>query len=271
MKRIDELIQTLNSTEDTISIKPVEAILLSELYSESIKINERGELLLTRDTVIDFSNFIFSNPTEFLKYVKSIETKIDQTNEKNKVKLGDLLFMMRNARKFGLSINKEAGENDYKIKAAIHEKNFKNTVINFVPEDNIVDESYVFKTGNTRVKNLYIEQEEEELNDAEENSNVEEVVKLNNGRILIVLKDGTKIEKDDFNIYSIEHPEENIDKRIENKSKGQNGLVNEHKKEEDENLTFFKNYVARFGNLDAREEKLKKPEFLRYRAMLDAV
>ena len=73
-KRIEDLIISLSETKDKFSVNAVEAILIVELFSDSVLVNEYGELVIDVKTVNEFSKTIYHDPMKFISYIKSVET-----------------------------------------------------------------------------------------------------------------------------------------------------------------------------------------------------
>ena len=95
---------------------------------------------------------------KFITYIKAIETKLDLANEDNKIELGDVLYMMRNAKKFGLNIEDDDSDLTYKIKSAIHESEYKDVVMRIVDNvEELVEETQ--QQANVILTNTYLENE----------------------------------------------------------------------------------------------------------------
>lgn len=135
-ERIEKLIILLNESKERVSVNAVEAILIVELFADSVLVNEQGELVISVQTAKAFSKEIYHDPMKFITYVKSVENRIDISNPQNKIELSDVLYMMRNAKKFGLYMNEDDSDAVYKIKSAIHESNYKDVVVKIVEDIN---------------------------------------------------------------------------------------------------------------------------------------
>ena len=254
-KRIEDLIFLLNKTKGKVQVNAVEAIMLVELFSDSVLVNENGELVIDLKTALNFSKAIYHDPMKFITYIKAVETKLDLNNKDNKIELGDVLYMMRNARKFGLYMENNDTDLVYKIKSAIHEADYKDVTINIVEDfnntkddDNKVEDSVPTKTilRNTYKADSKTKENEELIDD----KNIASFEKLDDGKIRVTTKDGIIITKDDTMIYSLIQPEEDEVKSLE------------IKREEIEKLahvedTRLKDYISKFGKLDVYEEEHK--------------
>lgn len=243
-KRIENLIILLDETKDKVSVNAVEAILIVELFSETVLVNEQGELVIDVKTAKDFSKTIYDDPMKFIAYIKSIENKIDIENPENKVEFGDVLYMMRNAKKFGLYINDDDSDVVYKIKSAIHESNYKDVVIKIVQDVSVEHETY----SNTSIilNNLH---KKEEIENREEDSlddNIKSAEKTEDGKVRLTMKDGKVFTKDDFIIYQVETPEEeNTSHKSNQKNKNTPSLL----VAENKNSEAVQEYISRFGKL----------------------
>ncbi|MBW6487465.1 hypothetical protein [Sulfurimonas sp.] len=263
-ERIENLIILLNESKEKISVNAVEAILIVELFSDSVLVNEQGELVISIQTAKAFSKEIYHDPMKFITYVKSVENRIDMTNSQNKIELSDVLYMMRNAKKFGLYMNEDDSDVVFKIKSAIHESNYKDVVVKIVEDINqIVQNDYAI--NNIVLNNTY---RPENLDEPERDSPIEKIEKINeNGRVKLTMKNGTLIEKDDYVFYSVQTLEQRQEAEQKNVKK------TNHKEEhltqilEQANDTFVQEYIARFGELDLHEEANKEKRIFKDRAL----
>lgn len=128
-ERIKDLVQRLNSTHSKFTIKAAEAFMIVDLFADSVKINNDGELIIDVNSAKLFSQTIFNDPMKFITYIKSIEKKIDLAASKEKIPLEDVLYMMRNAKKFALDSTDNETELAYKIKKAVHDNYYKDVTV----------------------------------------------------------------------------------------------------------------------------------------------
>lgn len=154
----------------------------------------------------------------FITYVKSLESKINFDDEKNKIDLEDVLFMMRNSKKYALDLESEDTDLIFNIKSAVHENNYADVVINIISTEEQINEDVDYELVNTyeetkEKSNIVSSDEKSKSNKKdddekskellEKNQNLASVIRLENGHIQITSKDGVVIEKDDLKIYSI--------------------------------------------------------------------
>ena len=246
-KRIEALVKNLLETKGTVSISSVEAMLLVELYSDSVVITESGEFVIDINTAKKFSEMIMGNPKKFIAYVKSLEKKVDINNKNNKVELNEVLYMMRNARKFGLNIKEKKEDNlIFKVTSAIHESDYSDVVVKIVDahdKDNI--ENINRQNKQIILQNIANKDEKNnQPNDLKSNDNVESFEKLDDGKIKITLKDGTIITKDDLMIFDVQTPKE----------------------DENENESEVEEYKSLFGELTGFEKSNIDKRLFKYRA-----
>ena len=268
-KRIEALVENLLKTKGTVSISSVEAMLLVELYSDSVVITESGEFVIDINTAKKFSQTILDNPKKFIAYVKSLEKKVDINNKNNKVELNEVLYMMRNARKFGLNIKEKKEDNlIFKVTSAIHESDYSDVVVKIVDahdSDNIEN----INPQNKQIILQNIANKDEKNNQPsglESNDSVESFEKLDDGKIKITLKDGTIITKDDLMIFDVQVPKED-----ENENNGKNNIAqtdynNLIQQEEDKDESEIEEYKSLFGDLGGFEKSNIDKRLFKYRA-----
>lgn len=245
-ERIEQLIILLNESKDKVSVNAVEAILIVELFADSVLVNEQGELVVDIKTAKEFSQTIYHDPMKFITYIKSIETRIDINNPKNKIELSDVLYMMRNAKKFGLYINEEDTDAVFKIKSAIHESNYKDVVIKIV--EDVETEREISSNTNVILNNVH--ENVTDKNNFIDDGNIKSVERLDNNRVKLIMKDGTQVVKDDFVIYEAIPPESEDEPR-KNSQERKEQL---HKVLNEESNSTIQEYVSRFGQLDMHEK-----------------
>ncbi|MDF1876119.1 hypothetical protein JHD48_10280 [Sulfurimonas sp. SAG-AH-194-I05] len=201
---------------------------------------------------------------KFLKYVKAIEKNININNLENKIPLGDVLYMMRNARRFGLELTEISDEEDVdlvmRIKTSIHESGYNDVTVKIVGDK---------QNNNTKVAgtNVYLtntfkdEKEENEKQNEETESpkpirdvNIISSRRLEDGLMEITLRDGTTLRKDNYKMHSIVFP--NSDSSNQEERKIIERKIEKNKLEEAE-INEIQKYVRRFGELDFFEEKHK--------------
>jgi len=263
-EKIEDLIGILNSNKDEVIISAVEAIMISELYADEIKISEDGSLVINLDTIHKFTKYIFNNPYEFTLYIKAVQTKIDATNSNNKIPLKDVLFMMRNAKKFGLKNNSQDTEINLSIKSLIHEANYENVTVKIIDNINFYSNNLppVTQTLNdTKNEIVFINEYVPKDDDKNTNENLpfEKIELLEDGKIKITTKD-KEIIKDDAIIYSIK----DLNKTTVNKHSGTTNTQS-NSTEQDESISQdeLDYYTNMYGELNSFEKENKN--FLRYR------
>lgn len=204
-KRIESIISSLKGTTGRVSISAVEAILLVEHFSERVVLNQNGELVIDFKTSQDFCQKIYDDPMAFITYIKAVENQIDLGREQNKIELGTILYMMRNAKKFGL-YNDDDTEFSFKIKSAIHSADYKDVIINIIDdtssidynENEIQEQEYVL---------ININEEHDKQSQKTSEQSFKKIEKLDGSKIKITMNDDYEIIKDDLQIYSIIKPE----------------------------------------------------------------
>jgi hypothetical protein len=261
--RIEKLIINLHECKDTVSVNAIEAIMIVELFSESILINELGELVIDAKTAQKFSQTIYHNPLKFIKYIKAVESKLDLTKDDNKIDLADVLYMMRNAKKFGLHLEKDETELTYKIKSAIHASGYNDVVIRIVDDvqEFEEDDSTRIILSNTFLDNTTVKKVEPFRDD-----NIAEAEMLEGGKVRLTMKDGTVTVKDDNVVYSRTEPVivEEKESNTQFKKEVIENIVATLAHKED---TKIQDYIGRFGKLDVYEENNKKDFKFRDRSL----
>lgn len=195
-KRMENLISTLTNTTGRVSVNAIEAILIVEHFSDKVELNELGELVIDIKTVNEFCKKIYDDPMAFITYLKSVENKIDLDKKNNEIEFGTILYMMRNAKKFGLYSNDSDNDFTFKIKSAIHESNYKDVVINIQDAED--------KQGNI------FQIEDKDFILVNTNKDFEKEVEKVGDKIKIITHDDYEILKDDIQIYSIKKPNEAV-------------------------------------------------------------
>jgi len=264
-KRIESLVENLLKTKGTITISSIEAMLLVELYSDSVVITEDGEFVININTAKKFSKTIMENPKKFIAYIKSLEKKVDVNNKSNKVELGEVLYMMRNARKFGLNIAEKKEDNlIFKVTSAIHENKYSDVVIKIVDPHDMSDIDDILPQNNHIIlQNISSKNENDaQPSDLQSNSSVESFEKLDDGKIKITLKNGMIITKDDLMIFDVQIPEVEDEGRANKENNLQKDFIDLNTEEDTE----VDEYKSLFGELSAFEKKNIEKRLFKYRA-----
>lgn len=241
-KRIEILVDLLKNTKGKISITAAEAIMLVEIFSSKISISQNGELVISFGTANEFALSIYNDPMKFITYIKSVEERVNLDYINNKIDLGEVLYMLRNARKFGLEMDKE-DESDLiiTIKSAIYKSELQDVIIDIVEDNNkqsvnfkdeVLINTYSVDENNAKEIKQEIQDKKDEEKLLKENDNIASVIRLENGHIIVTSKDGVVIEKDDLNIYSVYDPAEennqnNNDKTSSGGTSNLSNLVND--------------------------------------------
>ena len=298
-KRMDNLIELLQNSKGKIKVSAVEAIMLVEQFSKSVLVNQDGSIVIDMKTANNFANDIFNDPMKFITYIKAIESKIDLENNNNKTDLADVLYMMRNARKFGLNLEDDDSKLIMNIKSAIHKSDYEDVVIDIVIEKknrfnnskkeklinkiitptcegrdeikSVLTDAKIMETEKMKktkiIDGIFVDEERDKENSKEflnENTNIESVVRLENGHVQIISKDGIVIEKDDVQIYSIVDLNAEVEK---NNNKGNinsnntidklNETVQNALEEKEKEKNKLDEYIKSYGELDHIETKYK--------------
>ncbi|MCX6075643.1 MAG: hypothetical protein NTW78_02005 [Campylobacterales bacterium] len=262
-ERIEKLIINLHECKDVVSINAIEAIMIVELFSESVLINEAGELVIDAKTAKKFLQIIYHDPLKFIRYIKAVESKLDLAKDANKIDFADVLYMMRNAKKFGLHLEKEETELTYKIKSAIHTSGYNDVTIR------VVDDVQEFEDdGSTRIilTNTFLDNIAIKKIEPFHDSNIAKAEILEGGKVKITMKNGTVTIKDDNVVYSRTEPVivEEKESNTQFKKEVIENIVATLAQKED---TKLQDYISRFGKLDAYEEDNKKDFKFRDRSL----
>lgn len=237
-KRIENLISTLTNTTGRVSVNAIEAILIVEHFSDKVELNELGELVIDIKTVDEFCKKIYDDPMAFIIYLKSVENKIDLDKKNNEIEFGTILYMMRNAKKFGLYSSDSDNDFTFKIKSAIHEANYKDVVLNIQDINDNLEGVHQIDNKDFILVNTNKDFEKEVENfDKTLFKKVEKVGE----KIKITTHDDYEILKDDIQIYSIKKPNE---------------AVQSDRVKLNQDLDIEKEiYIEKFGSMDSYEKE----------------
>lgn len=152
--RIYELVETLENTHGIVKISTVEAIILIEYFAEEISLDYKGTIIIDISVAKKFADTILRRPLEFITYLKAVEKKMDLNNPDSKIPLNEVLYMMRNARKFGLYLeDKKDSKNILEIKKAVIKSRATGVELNIVNIDRTNE--IVHPTNNEILVNTY--------------------------------------------------------------------------------------------------------------------
>ncbi len=222
--RMESLIKKLIESKDIFSVTAIEAIFIAEKVADSLKLNEDGILVIEYKVAKKLSIEILKNPMEIIHYIKAVEKKIDTNNENNKIPLNEVLYMMRNAKRFGLYKEKNSEDEEImiKLRVAIHDSYYSNVPIKLVEEmkDEVFqkdeEEFYIVNThkfGDEERTETTMDPDTKLMHD----SNIEKVEQLGDGKIKIFTKNRKEIIRSDFKFYEfrdlVEEEEEEMLKK----------------------------------------------------------
>ena len=292
MPRIETLVKKLVESKDVFTVTAIEAIFVAEKIADSLKLNEDGILVIEHKKAKDLSISILKNPMEIIHYIKAVEKKIDVNNKKNKIPLDEVLYMMRNAKRFGLYKERDGEEFEmmFKLKTAIHDSYYSDIpvkIVDEIKEDSLQNNSEDFFIYNTHKFDEKEEQPDTQLDPDTGliiDSNILKVEKLDGDKIRIYTKNQKIIEKSDLKTYNfrdlVEEEEERIakEKKLGIYNNSNNGNSNLPKRIEDNPLEYdseknspdnladeVKNYIKRFGELDSFEKDINNQANLNFK------
>ncbi|MFA6195240.1 MAG: hypothetical protein WC656_01195 [Sulfurimonas sp.] len=252
--RIENLIITLNQKTSTVAVNAVEAIMIVDLFSDSVLVNESGELVIDVHVAKNFSKEIYHNPQKFMNYIGAIENKINMSRKDNKIDLEDVLYMMRNAKKFGLYLDSEDTSLTYKIKSAIHASEYQDVILRIV--DDIKKAEDETTPTSIILTNTFVDKNIQEVplknDEPEMDKDIASIEKIEGDRILVTMKDGRIVEKDDIMIYRVIEPLAEDDVPENQKVQTAKEEIKKLAQKED---TRLKDYISRFGELDFYEKE----------------
>ena len=237
-------------------VKSVEAIYIADKLEKNLRLDDDGTIVIEKSDAIRVAEMIKYDPSDIVRYMLSMEKKLDPNNKKSTIPLGDFLYLARNARNFNLLAygsepEKKDGKVLVKMKTAIYNSWFEDVQVD-VRDQKTIDESN--STSSESSSEIIFETNEEygkEVSDSEHatldpvtgemrDPSILKIERLENGRVRLHTKSRKIIEKDDFITYSyrdlIEEEEEAAIKNqklgfrtIANNTvdlKNENGLLN---------------------------------------------
>ena len=98
--RIDEIKNEFNNN-DFVLFYLVEILLLIESYGKEIKLNDNGEFVISKLYLSSFINGLEYN-IELITKLENIKREYINTNENIEIDAKEILFIMKNAKSFGL-------------------------------------------------------------------------------------------------------------------------------------------------------------------------
>ncbi|MDQ7060646.1 MAG: hypothetical protein Q9M43_05740 [Sulfurimonas sp.] len=286
---MEVLVDLLKNTKGKITITAAEAIMLVEIFGSKITVSSNGELVISVGVANKFALDIYNDPMRFITYIKAVEEKVNLDYVNNQIDLGEVLYMLRNARKFGLELDEqEDSDLIVTIKSTIYKSDLKDVLINIVGDENeenyfstktedVLINTYKEETQESQKEKQEAEDEKAQKKVLEKNPNLKSIVRLENGHIFITFKDDTTMEKDDLRIYSLTKPQEE-DNTKQKTSGGSNNIVEivnetvgkmlntetQNSQNANTKLTplqkrekIIKEYVHQYGELCYYEEKYK--------------
>jgi len=198
-------------------IKSIEAVFIADKLSGRLELDDDGTLIIEKSDALRVAEMIQFDPQDLVRYILSMEKKLDPQNKKSKIKLADFLYLARNARNFNLLAygsepEKEETKALVKMKTKIYESWFENVQVEILNHEEIEKrkisenkkgEDKVIFEDKTPASNSQREHSTVDMVTGEvQDPGIEKVEMLENGHIKVYTKSRKIIEKDNFITYS---------------------------------------------------------------------
>jgi len=223
-------------------LQAAEAIFIADKIKKDLYLDENGTLVIDKNDAIKVAEMIQFDPQDLVRYLLSIEKKLDPNNPKNKIPLEDFLYFARNAKNFNFLAygkGKEEKDNDalVKIKTAIYESWMEQVEVRISNSDseientNVEDEEMIPEVIFEQVKNSDDEKEDEPKLKIDPETglvidpNIIKIEKLDGDKVRIFTKSGKIIVKDDLKTYEYRDLVEEQEKEEEKNRKLGRGRI----------------------------------------------